>query len=42
MLAMIARRPDIFGITLVPNAKAVGLGKYLVQLSCRSLTAANF
>jgi hypothetical protein len=42
MLAMIARRPEYLRHYPVPNAKAVGLGKYLVQLSCRSLTAANF
>jgi hypothetical protein len=42
MLTMIAADENIFGITLVPNSKAVGLGKYLVQLLCRSLTAVNF
>ena len=39
---MIARRPEYLRHYPVPNAKAVGLGKYLVQLSRRGLTAVNF
>jgi len=42
MLAMTPADQNILGITLAPNAKAVGLGKYLVQFPGCVLTTVDF